>query len=231
MTQAFNTLRNYYTEMQLLCFDLDNTLIRSTKAHIEAFKKAFIQNKLQRKTNKEILKYFSQESSQLVKKLYPSLNEKEIQKVVKDHDTFLIKETKKYARAIPGAKETLQKVRNNYKIALLSNCKHKEILALLKATKIDPNFFNIIIGNDQVKHPKPAPDEIIKAEQGIKIKQGYMIGDSIYDIRAGKKTTLKTIAVLTGDHTKKQLEKEKPYAILRSVKDLPQILPLNKNRI
>ncbi len=210
--------------MQLLCFDLDNTLVRSTKAHIEAFKKAFTKNKLKSKTNKEILRYFSQESSQLVRKLYPSLKEKEIQKVVKDHDTFLIKETKKYAKAIPGAKNILKKLKKNYELALVSNCKQKEIYALLKTTKIPTQYFTACIGNDQVKHPKPAPDEIAKVKQLLKLKKGYMIGDSTYDIRAGKKAGLKTIAVLTGDHSKAQLQKEKPYAILQSVRDLPSFL-------
>jgi len=208
--------------MQLLYFDLDNTLIHSTKAHVKAFEKAFRKNKLEKKNTKEILTYFSLESSQLVQKLYPQI--KDIQKIVKDHDAFLIKDTKKYAKAIPGAKATLKKLKKHYTFALVSNCKHKEILALLQAAKINYKYFDIIIGNDQVQHPKPAPDEILKAEQFLRIKKGYMIGDAIYDIRAGKKAGLKTIAVLTGDHTKKQLQKEKPFAILKSVKDLPSFL-------
>lgn len=210
--------------MQLLCFDLDNTLVRSTKVHVEAFKKAFQKNNLPKKTKKEIIRYFSMESSQLVKKLYPKLSKEKIQQIVQDHDTFLIKETGKYVKRIPGAKEILIAVKKSYKIALISNCKKKEILSILKYANIHKNLFDSIISNDMVKHPKPAPDEIIKAKQLLKMKQGYMIGDSIYDIRAGKKAKLKTIAVLTGDHTRKQLEKEKPWKIIKSVKELLDIL-------
>ncbi|MDP3728730.1 MAG: HAD-IA family hydrolase [bacterium] len=210
--------------MQLLCFDLDNTLVRSSKAHIQAFKKAFKKNKLKIKTDKKLLEFFSLESSQLIKKLYPALKEKQREKVVMDHDAFLIKDTIKYTKAIPGAKETLNKLKKDYEIAILSNCKHKEILAILKATKINKNHFDKIIGNDDVKHPKPAPDEIIKAKQLLKLNDGYMIGDSIYDIRAGKKAKVKTIAVCTGNHTKAQLQKEKPYAILKSIKNLEKFL-------
>lgn len=213
--------------MQLLCFDLDNTLIYSTKAHLEAFKKAFAKHKLPRKTNEQILTYFSLESSQLVKKLYPHLTRKEIHGVVNDHDIFLIKETTKYVRVIAGVKETLQQLKKEYKIAVLSNCKRKEILALLHAAHIPSRSFHAIIGNDMVTHPKPAPDEIFKAEQLLNMKSGYMIGDSVYDIQAGKKAGLQTIGVLTGPHTRKQLQKEKPSMILKSLKELPLFLKRN----
>ncbi len=216
--------------MQLLCFDLDNTLVHSTKAHLKALQKSFKKNRLKIKTNKEIMEFFSLESSELVKNLYPNLKKEDIQKVVIDHDLFLIKETKKYAKIIPGAKETLKELKKEYNIAIISNCKHKEIIAILKASKITKDHFDRIIGNDQVKHPKPAPDEIIKAKQLLKVSEGYMIGDSIYDIIAGKRAKFKTIAVLTGNHTKSQLQKEKPYKILKSVKEIPSFLKAQSHK-
>ena len=210
--------------MQLLCFDLDNTLVYSTKVHLLAFQKAFEKNKLQKKSKEQILRYFSLESAQMIKKLYPHLKKKEILKVTKDHDTYVLKQTAKYIKVIPGAKKTLKKLKKNYEIAILSNCKHKEILSILKHAKIERSIFDKIIGNDEVKHPKPAPDEIIKAKQLLKLNDGYMIGDSIYDIRAGKKAKVKTIAVCTGSHTKTELQKEKPSAILKSIKELENFL-------
>lgn len=209
---------------ELLCFDLDNTLVYATEAHMLAFQKAFAKYKLKTKTEKEILKEFSLESCMLVHKLYPKLSHSEIKVIVKAHDEIFLKETKKKVKAIHGAKETLLKLRKHYKLALLSNSKRKEMNATIKQAGINPKIFSIILGNDQVKHPKPAPDEIIKTKHLLKIKNGYMIGDSIYDIRAGKRAKLKTIAVCTGPNTKKQLQKEKPNWIIKSVAQLSALL-------
>ena len=129
--------------MELLCFDLDNTLIKSTKAHIKAFKKSFTKNQLPKRTEKEILRYFSLESSQLVRILYPELQEKRIAQVVHDHDDILIHETAKKVKAIPEARTTLKKLKKSYKIAILSNCKKKEIIALLKHAQIKKELFTI----------------------------------------------------------------------------------------
>ena len=51
-----------------------------------------------------------------------------------------------------------------------------------------------------------------------------MIGDSIFDIQAGKAAKFKTVAVLTGNDSKAKLKKEKPNYILKSIKDLPKII-------
>ena len=214
--------------MELICFDLDDTLVKANRTHVIAFKKAFKKNMLPKKTSKEILKQFSQESSVLVQKLYPTLTKKQRETVVQDHDYFVITQTAKYMHCFPRVKETLKKLKKKYKIAILSNAKHKEICATLQHVKIKENYFDLIIGNDDVTHPKPAPDEMIKAEQLLKIKKGYMVGDSIYDVRAGNKAGLKTIAVLTGNHSRKELKKEKPWKIIKSLKELPKILEIFK---
>ena len=72
--------------------------------------------------------------------------------------------------------------------------------------------------------PKPAPDQIIKVEKKLKIKASFMVGDTIYDILAAKRAKVKAIAVTSGLQSKSTLKKAKPYAILKSIKYLPEYL-------
>ncbi len=51
----------------------------------------------------------------------------------------------------------------------------------------------------------------------------YYIGDTVGDIKEGKKAGIKTIAVSWGFHTKKQLEQEKPNFLIDKPKDLSQL--------
>ena len=88
-------------------------------------------------------------------------------------------------------------------------------------------MFKILIGNDNVKHSKPYPDEILKAEKLEHHKPYFMVGDSIYDIIAGRKAKVKTIAVLTGHYSKNKLKKHHPDFILKSVNNLPSLLRKN----
>lgn len=210
--------------MDIICFDLDGTLIDANKAHVAAFNKAFEKNGLRKVSNKKLIFLFGLVGRVLVKKLFPRLSQEDVTKVIKDHDYYLVKEMSKHAKQIKGVKGTLKKLKKRYKLALVSNCKHRTILALLRGAKLERKLFDIILGNDEVHKPKPYPDEILKAERLLHLKADYMVGDTVYDIVAGRKAKVKTIAVLTGVHSKSKLKKQKPYMILSSVNNLPEVI-------
>lgn len=210
--------------MEVICFDMDNTLLHSDKVHIVAFAKAFKKNKLPKVSSRMLKSYFGLVGVVMVRKIFPDISGSKIEKVVADHDRFVIYDTAKYARLVRGTKRALKLLKLHYKMALLSNVKHIEIIALLKAVGIDINMFDVVIGNDEIKNPKPAPDAVLMAMRKVGAKRGYMVGDTIYDVRAGKAAGVKTVSVLTGDQSRSMLKKEDPDFILKSVADLPKLL-------
>ena len=209
----------------LICFDLDETLIHSDKVHITAFNKAFKKNNFKTFPYKIIESELNGKTAdKILNNLYPNLEDKKRKQILKNRTNFVTKETYKYTKQIENSSNILKNLKRDYEIGLLSNCQHKEINVLLKGAKIDKKLFDIIIGKDDVKKSKPYPDEIFKAEHLLKTKAKYMVGDSIYDIQAGKKAKVKTIAVLTGNDTLKNIKKEKPYKIIKSIKYIKEVL-------
>ena len=103
---------------ELICFDMDNTLVKSNKVHLRGFQRAFEKNHLAKVSDSEVIKYFGLTGEVLVKKLYPELTKEQIKKIVKDHDDLVVKETHKYAKAIPGAVRTLKKLKKTHKKSL-----------------------------------------------------------------------------------------------------------------
>ncbi len=140
------------------------------------------------------------------------------------HDHFLIKEHAHYAKLFPGIEHALQQLKKTHLLAVLSNCNHANILALLHASKLNKNIFHNIIGQNDVQHSKPYPDEIYKAEKLTHHHATYMIGDSIYDMIAARNAHIGSIGVLTGHYTKKQLFRQGAKAVIPSVNELPQLL-------
>ena len=81
----------------------------------------------------------------------------------------------------------------------------EEIAALIQAGDID--FFEVLIGREDVINPKPHPEPIIKA---IKImnstpENSWMIGDTCMDIVSANEATVKSVGLLSGYGTKKEL--------------------------
>jgi len=204
---------------------MDNTLLRSNKAHVKAFNKAFVKLGLKKVKAKSLIEHFGKVGILVIKAVYPMLSDKEAEKILLLHNQLVAKETAKYAKQINGADKSLKQLKKmGFKLALLTNCSHSEIKALLKSAGIDAKSFRLFVGADDVRHGKPWPDEILKARKALKAHCIYMIGDSVYDVRTGKKANAKTISVLTGDFTRKQLLKEKPDYILKSVREVPALM-------
>jgi len=209
---------------EIICLDMDNTLLRSDKTHLVAFKRAFKKNGLPKLPSAKIVALFGLIAKDMLRQLFPDIDEVTLNNVVLDHDRFVVNDTAKYVHVFRGAKRALKLLKPHYKLALLSNCKHFEVKAIIKAAGIEDSTFSSIVGNDDVVHPKPNPDEIKRAMKEVGLYKGYMVGDTVYDMRAGKAAGLKTIAVLTGHHSRNRLKKENPDYILKSVADLPRLL-------
>ena len=211
--------------MDLITFDLDETLISAKRCHFLAFNDAFKKFGLKKISYKKLKPLLNgRHAHEIVKILYPKLSKLEVDKIAKEHHKLIATKYGRYAKKIKGAILSLKKIKKKYKIGIATNCTHKEINGLLKGAKINKNLFDIIVGKDDVKKSKPAPDEFIIAGRKTKTKIKYHVGDSPYDIIAGKKAGIKVIAVLTGVNSRKVLSKQKPYKIVKSIRNVPEVI-------
>jgi HAD superfamily hydrolase (TIGR01509 family) len=92
------------------------------------------------------------------------------------------------AGAEKGSGILLQQIRGmGKKIVVASNSPTAIALDLLKNAGLEM-FPHLVIGADQVKNPKPAPDLLLKALDLLSISKDQVVyvGDSIYDARAAQ---------------------------------------------
>ena len=134
-------------------------------------------------------------------------------------------------KPLPNVHKTLQTLSKRFPLALItlrfvSKEKVTEELRHLGFNK----YFKAIVTALDVKKPKPYPDALLMGAEklGIPVDECAIIGDSIVDIHAGKSAGTRTVAVLSGLFSKKELEKEKPDLILENINLLPNFLVANK---
>jgi HAD superfamily hydrolase (TIGR01549 family) len=205
----------------IICFDLDGTLLDTGNWIMNAQLKSFKQNNL-KITKKQLYKYWGLTVHDVLKKIYPKLNNQERDKISNDFEEIRIK-TISQIKPFKNTKRTLRNLSKKYTLALLSNNSHKTILLTLKKTKLDKKLFHVIIGKDEVKHPKPFPDEIYKAEKKLKKQVKFMVGDTQQDIKTAKAAKVKSIIIKTGPKsTWKNLNKAD--FIIKDIKELPTLV-------
>lgn len=87
------------------------------------------------------------------------------------------------------------------------------------------DVFDIVLGCDDVKHPKPHPEPVVKAveELGVRCPETVFVGDSRHDMECGRGAGVKTAAVLWGPFDRAHLEDLAPDYWLEKPADLRQL--------
>ena len=82
--------------------------------------------------------------------------------------------------------------------------------------------FAVIVGADEVTHPKPDPEPVLKALEclGAPATGAVFIGDSRHDIECGRAAGVKTAAALWGPFDRAQLQDLEPDYWLERPEDL-----------
>ncbi len=111
-----------------------------------------------------------------------------------------------YTKPYPQVKETLLKL-GNYKKAVISNKREvlsKKVLERLGLLR----FFDVVLGSDSVPEKKPSPVPVFELLKRFNVSknEAVIIGDSNYDVEAGKSAGIKTIAVTYGFRSREVLK-------------------------
>lgn len=123
-------------------------------------------------------------------------------------------------------REVLESLKSkDVKLAIATNNSRKSVELCLKNTMID-TYFDVIITRDDVLDLKPNGKMILKAVEklGVKVEEAMHVGDTIYDVIAAHQVGVKSITITGGAHSKELLQSINPDYLIRSFKEILQII-------
>lgn len=89
------------------------------------------------------------------------------------------------------------------------------------------SMFDHVIGSDEVAHPKPAPDIVLRALHLLDVRpqEAIMVGDAVTDLASARGASVTAVAALWGECDVTELLAAQPDVVLRKPRDLLTLCP------
>ncbi|MGQ4833402.1 MAG: HAD family hydrolase [Candidatus Asgardarchaeia archaeon] len=217
------------SEIEVIIFDLEGTLVENKIDFLEMKKE--ILSVLKEKYNINLSEMFLHKRVvEILDFLRDKLDNKKMSKIFED----ISKIADKYE--LVAAKNTVLKrdIKNilselkkrNIKLALLTNDGKLATEQILNKFNLK-EFFDIIITRDDMNGLKPNPVGIEKIIKTLNVpkEKCVLVGDSKIDIEAANNAGIIAIGVLGGFSGFEELEKSRPHAIIKTLKELLDLDP------
>lgn len=137
---------------------------------------------------------------------------------VKEADTHMTANTFLFPETI----EVLTRLKTNgAKLGIISTKYRYRIMELL-GKKLPENFLDIIVGGEDVQHPKPAPEGVLFAigHLGCRKEDVLYVGDSTVDAETAQAAQVDFAGVLHGATTYDELAAYPHVAIMKTLAEL-----------
>ncbi len=212
------------TDIDLIIFDLDGTLIDSSKDIAHAVNKTLKHLCLNELSYEVIKSYIGWGVKMLLEQAIPKERHEILDHArkifLKYYEVHLLVDTYLYS----GVKDVLEYFKNK-KLAIVTNKPiglTEKILDGLSLSK----YFQMVIGGDSVQNKKPHPQAIDLVLQGLFVKpeKTMFIGDSRIDIEAGKNAGIITCGAVYGFRGREELIDAGADFFVEEIKELKHII-------
>lgn len=201
----------------VVLFDLDGTVIDSTEAIVESFGVAFKHFGKPAPTAEDVISKIGHPLKVMFAKL--GIEENIVDEVVARYKEHYRSVCNEKTVLIPNAAEAVKLMAKHATLGVVTTKTtqfSKDILVHLGIGE----YFETVVGFDDVKNPKPHPEPILLALERLGNPEGkkWMIGDTPLDIMAANEAKVTPMAVLSG-YASKELLSSYDAAIFDDVLD------------
>ena len=201
----------------LVVFDLDGTVVDSTRALLAAHEAAWASVGLPRPADETILELIGLPLIETMRILDP---EQDPEALAAAYSSTYAEVAPRYERLFDGMAELLARP---FRAAVATGKSQRGADGVVKQLGLEGRF-EAVRGGDSVPRPKPNPDllEAILAETAASRSELVMIGDTTYDLEMAKAAEVRAIGVSWGHHSVERLRTWAP--VVDSVEELGRIL-------
>jgi phosphoglycolate phosphatase len=192
---------------QVILFDLDGTLIDSTEAILKSFDESFKDLGFPAQSHKKIKSLIGHPLDHMYEML--GVDREAVWDYVDCYKTHYRRYSKNMTKLLPNAATSVKMANEIARVGIVTTKTARYSKELLEHMGI-MDYFEVLIGREDVTNPKPHPEPIEKALNSLNATKSstvWMIGDTCLDILSAKAAGVESIAVLSGYGEESELKK------------------------
>lgn len=186
--------------LKAILFDFDGVIVNSYEHTIYCFQNIFEKFGKPIPSDDDFKSLLGFTIINILKRLLPDESEKNLNTMF-DEFKRVSDETFAKVPLMPDAEKVIRELGEKYQLAVVSNRRTKSLHKLLLHHELN-NYFSVILGKEDVTHPKPHPEGIEKALKtiGIKANEAVFIGDAEQDVLAAKNANMSCVLINENDN-------------------------------
>jgi phosphoglycolate phosphatase len=204
-------------------FDFDGTLADSYDAITASVNHVRAANGLPALPEAEVRKHVGRGLEKLLADLLPGTDPVRNVALYREHHVTIMRDG---TRLLPGAREAVVALKESgRRLAVCSNKKVDFTRDLLDCLGL-ADCFDVVLGPDDVPHPKPAPDMILEALRRLAVPpaEALYVGDMDVDVQTARAAGVPVWVVPTGSADRATLGAARPDRILEGLAELARVL-------
>ena len=205
----------YKDASTLVVFDLDGTVVDSSKALLSAHTAAWASVGLERPPDEAILELIG---LPLVHTMHTLAPEQDAEALAKAYSRAYMETGPRDERLFDGMTALLARP---FRAAVATGKGQRGADRTVAHHGLSERF-EIVLGGNSVPNPKPNPDLLYAIMEATGTKDLIMIGDTTYDLEMAHAAGVKAIGVSWGHHSVARLRKWAP--VVDSIQDLQRLL-------
>lgn len=209
------------SQLELLVFDWDGTLVDSEAAIVTAMMNAITALGLAQRSHEDIRNIIGLGLSEAVNLLFPDMTPDRQQDLADSYRACYSNAAVNGTRLFPQTRETIRLLHEQgYLLAIATGKSRRGLDRSLKETGLEPYFHASRSADEAFSKPHPQMLEEIMDMLGILPHGTAMIGDSEYDLQMANNAGVAAIGVSYGVHDQERLLQYRPLICLQHINEL-----------
>jgi HAD superfamily hydrolase (TIGR01549 family) len=214
------------SQARLVIFDLDGTLVDTLEATFRCFQEAVAPTLGRVPSREEILDRFGPADHRIVSEWVGEGEAKAaVERLYACYETAF-----RDSGPFPGMVDLVLDLRRaGRRTAIFTGRGRASTEAIVRGMKLE-GLFDAIVCGDEIEHPKPAPDGLLKILEMLNTQRedAIYVGDTVKDMEAARRAGVAMIAALWGSPESPRLEAQDTWAAT-STNDLKRLLSLSRS--